>query len=111
MIVQEEQPSTVIVEHPRATTDHDSAWVIPDIYFTQSVQPIDRVYNVTRINIHNDRDYLITLNKVKPITKEIVMEQVKIMQQDSFLHIEQILLLMVLLFLINTSIPLKILIQ
>ena len=41
------------------------------------MQPIDRVYNVTRINIHNDRDYLITLNKVKPITKEIVMEQVK----------------------------------
>ena len=41
------------------------------------MQPIDRVYNVTRINIHNDRDYLITLSKIKPIIKEIVMEQVK----------------------------------
>ena len=29
MIVQEEQPSTVRVEHPRATTDHDIALVIP----------------------------------------------------------------------------------
>ena len=62
MILQEKQPSTVRVEHTREKTDHDTAVVIPDIYFTQSVQPIDRVYNVTRINILNDRDYLITLN-------------------------------------------------
>ena len=38
----------------------------------KEIQPICLIFNITRINIKNDRDYRITLERIKPVIREII---------------------------------------